>query len=128
MKKTFTFLSLLTAFNWTAINAQNISMGGSHSLFLCNSSNNPMSTGSNTYGELGNGTTTQTLTPGAVNSITGVKAVSAGLSHSLFLKNDSTVWSCGRNNFGELGNGTTSSLNSSNPTVSQASSLSGIIA
>lgn len=42
--------------------------------------------------------------------MSGVKAISAGGSHSLFLKTDGTVWGCGANEQGELGDGATVSL------------------
>jgi len=106
--------------------AQLISAGGSHSIFLCGSKQ-PMATGANTYGELGDGTTTQRLAPVPLTALSGIIAVSAGLSHSLFLKDDGTVWACGKNTFGELGNGTTSSF-SANPVVAQVNSITGVIA
>ena len=51
--------------------------------------------GDNSYGQLGDGTTTQRLTPVQVSSLTGITEVAGGYFHSLFLKNDSTVWACG---------------------------------
>ena len=39
--------------------------------------------------------------------ITGVKAISAGDSHTVALKNDGTVFAWGLNNYGQLGDGTT---------------------
>ncbi len=38
--------------------------------------------------------------------LTGVKAIAAGSSHSLALKEDGTVWAWGSNQEGQLGNGT----------------------
>ena len=38
--------------------------------------------------------------------LTGIRAVSAGVSHTLFLKDDESVWSEGSNRSGELGDGT----------------------
>ena len=38
----------------------------------------------------------------------GVTQVSAGCDHSLFIRNDGTLWGMGNNNFGELGLGDTS--------------------
>ncbi|HLG35913.1 MAG TPA: T9SS type A sorting domain-containing protein, partial [Bacteroidia bacterium] len=46
-------------------------------------------------------------TPVQVNTLTGITAVAGGAAHSLFLKNDNTVWACGRNWLGQLGDGTT---------------------
>ena len=46
------------------------------------------------------------LTP--VQVMDGVKAVSAGWAHSLFLKEDGSAWAAGENKDGRLGDGTTS--------------------
>ena len=37
---------------------------------------------------------------------TGAQAIAAGMSHSMVLKTDGTVWATGRNGFGRLGDGT----------------------
>ncbi len=47
--------------------------------------------------------------------LTGVKAISAGRNHSLFIKEDGSAWSCGSNAYGQLGNGTTNSGATPNP-------------
>jgi hypothetical protein len=47
------------------------------------------------------------LTPVKVSSLTGITAIAAGNDHSLFLKNDGTVWAVGYNDYGQLGDGTT---------------------
>ena len=65
--------------------------------------------GYNQYGQLGNGesglSATRTV-PEQVYGLTGVKAIAAGDSFSIALKEDGTVWSWGRNNYGQLGIGT----------------------
>jgi alpha-tubulin suppressor-like RCC1 family protein len=58
-----------------------------------------------------------------VTSLTGIIAVSAGAAHSLFLKNDGTVWACGYNLYGQLGDGTTTDR----WTPVQVSSVTGIV-
>lgn len=78
--------------------------------------------GNNTYGELGNGTTTNSSTPVQVSGLTGATTVAAGYYHSLAVKSDGTVWAWGYNNFGQLGNGTFLT-NSSTP--GQVTGLSG---
>jgi alpha-tubulin suppressor-like RCC1 family protein len=63
--------------------------------------------GNNESGRLGDGTTTQRITPVQVSGLTGVIAIVAGGTHSLALKGDGTVWAWGNGSFGELGNGGT---------------------
>jgi alpha-tubulin suppressor-like RCC1 family protein len=67
--------------------------------------------GSNNNGQLGNGTTTGSVTPVQVSGISGVAAVAAGYFDSVALKIDSTVWTWGSNSNGQLGNGTTTDSN-----------------
>ena len=62
--------------------------------------------GDNTYGELGNGSTTKSTVPVAVSGLgSGVRSVSAGISHALALLNDGTVKAWGANEDGQLGIG-----------------------
>jgi alpha-tubulin suppressor-like RCC1 family protein len=71
--------------------------------------------GYNAYGQLGNGTTTESTTPVAVDLPAGVTAtsVAAGGYHSLAIGSNGTVYAWGDNGLGQLGNGTTT--NSSTP-------------
>ena len=62
--------------------------------------------GSNGYGQIGDGTTTNRSAPVQVSGLTGVVAVAAGDSHSVALKADGTVWTWGYNTLGQLGDGT----------------------
>jgi len=80
--------------------------------------------GNNSFGQLGNGTTTGSSIPLKISSLTDVTAMAGGYLHSLALKSDGTVWTYGYNSEGELGNGTTT--NSSTPL--QVSSLTGVTA
>jgi alpha-tubulin suppressor-like RCC1 family protein len=54
--------------------------------------------GLNGNGELGDGTTTDRLTPELI--MTGVQSVVAGMGHTLILKQDNSLWACGSNIFG----------------------------
>jgi hypothetical protein len=91
-----------------------IAGGGSHSLALT-SSGQVLAWGSNGYGQLGNGTTTNSSTPVQVSlpSGTTVIAIAAGGFHSLALTASGQVLAWGYNGNGELGNGATT--NSSSP-------------
>jgi alpha-tubulin suppressor-like RCC1 family protein len=62
--------------------------------------------GYNGSGRLGDGTTTNRLTPFRLTTLSGVKAVAAGDAHSLALLSDGTVWTWGDNGAGQLGGGT----------------------
>jgi alpha-tubulin suppressor-like RCC1 family protein len=63
--------------------------------------------GDNRYGDLGNGTTTSSLIPVAVNGLTnGVTAIAAGFDFSLAVRNGS-AYAWGYNDGGGLGDGTT---------------------
>ncbi|MEI2724392.1 MAG: hypothetical protein V9H26_12930 [Verrucomicrobiota bacterium] len=104
--------------------AQSIAAGTVHSLFLCSNSAVPLSNGRNVFGQLGDGTTTDKLTPVQVNGLIGITAIAAGSNHSLFLKSDGTVWACGSNSSGQLGDGT--NTNRSSPV--QVIGLTGITA
>jgi alpha-tubulin suppressor-like RCC1 family protein len=100
-----------------------VAAGGKHSLGL-RSDEKLWAWGTNVHGQLGDGTTTTSLTPVELVSATNYLAVAAGQRHSLGLKLDRTVWTWGWNGHGQLGNGTT--VDSANPV--QVSGLSNIVA
>ncbi len=62
--------------------------------------------GSNTYGELGNGTTTDSLTPTQVSALTGATALSSSFDTTCVILAGGTVDCWGYNGLGELGSGT----------------------
>jgi len=62
--------------------------------------------GSNSNGQLGDGTTNNIMEPAEVADLSGVTSVAAGEYHSLALKKDGTVWAWGSNSNGQVGDGT----------------------
>jgi alpha-tubulin suppressor-like RCC1 family protein len=62
-------------------------------------------TGRNSHGQLGDGTTTDRNAP--VQVMSDVAAVAASYYQTLMLKTDGTLWAAGDNEYGQLGDGTT---------------------
>src|SRR6266446_6340483 len=71
--------------------AQKIACGNGHSLAVCSDST-VRAWGWNAYGQLGNGSNTDSNVPVQVSSLTGIIAIEGGFFQSIALKNDSTVW------------------------------------
>jgi alpha-tubulin suppressor-like RCC1 family protein len=89
-------------------NVTAIAGGAQHSLFI-KSDGSLWAMGYNPYGELGIGAFTTNspygiATPQQIVS-SNVTAIAAGDYHSLFLKNDGSLWAMGRNDIGQLGDG-----------------------
>ncbi len=82
-----------------------VEAGSSHSLVLMNDGT-VWAFGDNYHGQLGDGTTEGSLLPVRVMQGTepmeNVRAIAAGGRHSLFLKDDHTLWAAGYNNSQEL--------------------------
>src|SRR5215472_13269750 len=84
-----------------------VAAGTFHSLAVT-SDGSAWAWGSNLFGELGTGTTTNSSVPVRVKGLTGAVAVAAGGDeYSLALRSDGTVWAWGNNEDGQLGIGTT---------------------
>ena len=87
---------------------------GEHHISMLDADGSIWSTGYNSNGQFGTGTTqaenvlpTQMLdTDGSV--LYGVREIASGRDHTVLIKEDNTVWSVGFNGYGQLGLGTTS--------------------
>ena len=81
-----------------------VETNGSHTIIL-KANGTVWSYGTNTYGELGNGTNEESDSPVQVEFGTGTQIVeiSAGTEHNIALDTNGTVWTWGRNNYGQLG-------------------------
>ncbi|MBK9047688.1 MAG: hypothetical protein IPL74_13590 [Bacteroidetes bacterium] len=95
-----------------------------HTLALL-SNNTVWAWGSNSNGQLGNGTTNDSPTPVQVLNLTGIVSIATGLDHSIALKADGTVWAWGFGSYGQIGNGTN---NGTNTIAAQATGLNGVTA
>ena len=98
-----------------------VAAGDSHALAL-KADGTVVAWGTNSAGQLGDGTTTASTTPVTVSGLTGVTAIAAGDSISYALKVDGTVWAWGT---------TTSASSATGPTPTattpvQVSGLAGV--
>ena len=88
---------------------ESIAAGASHTLAVSGSDGQVFAWGSNSVGELGDGTTIDRTTPVKVKTTVGdMNAITSALAasiHSLALRSDHGVWSWGRSVQGELGSG-----------------------
>jgi len=86
-------------------NVVDIGAGDAHSLAV-KEAGTVWAWGNNSYGQLGDGTKTGSLTAVQVTGLSEVALVAAGENHSIALKQDKTVWAWGNNSYGQLGDGT----------------------
>ena len=83
-------------------NVKAISLGDNHSGAI-NEDGSLWMWGSNSFGELGDGTNKDRNTP--VKVIENAKAISLGSQYSGLIKEDGSLWMWGHNGIGELGDG-----------------------
>ncbi len=83
-----------------------VAAGNSHTMVLKNDGT-VWTWGNNTYGQLGDGTISNSSTPAQVAVLTDVIAIASGAYHSLAKQSDGTIWAWGYNTEGEIGDGST---------------------
>lgn len=81
---------------------------GASSTYAIDRNGNLYAWGNNENGRLGDGTTTDRLSPIVIMSGTRFTRVSAGSEHVLALDSEGGLWTFGANDHGQLGDGTTS--------------------
>ncbi len=94
--------------------ARRISAGSTHTLAVL-PDGTVKAWGSNSYGQLGLGNTSNQLAPQTIPGLSGVTAVSAGGDHSFALLANGTVMAWGHNNNGQLGLGSVTNHYSPQP-------------
>ena len=87
-----------------ASGVSSIAAGSNHTLFI-KSDSSLWGMGSNLYGQLGDGTTSERHLPISIAS--GVSSVAGSVGHTAFVKADGSLWTMGWNNKGQLGTGDT---------------------
>ena len=92
-----------TATNWETVFLGNTSL---HTMAL-KTDGTLWAWGVNSDGQLGDGTTTNRLSPVQIGNATNWKSISLGYSYTVATKTDGTLWTWGNNYFGQLGDGTT---------------------
>ena len=106
-----------------------LSVGSSHALVLTSDSM-LFAWGSNSRGQLGDGSTTSSSSPVAVD-VSGalasktITSLAAGYTHSLALASDGTVYAWGADEYGMLGNATTTVQSNTAVAVDTSGVLSG---
>ncbi len=85
--------------------AVQVSAGSFHSLAVL-ADGTLRAWGVGSAGRLGDGGTTDRLTPVRVVGLDGVSSASGGGAHSLAMRTDGTLWAWGNNAGGEVGDGT----------------------
>ncbi len=85
--------------------------GGFHTIALEQPGGKVWTWGSNTHGQLGDGTNTDRSIPAPVSSLEGITFIAGGERHSIAVREDGTVWAYGDNTYGQLGDGTNTHRN-----------------
>ena len=105
-----------------------VAAGGAHTIAIRGSDGTVWGWGNNTEGQLGSGSTTPTPVTSPVQALglSNIIAIAAGNTHSLALRNDTTVWVWGSNAGDQLGIGPVPGGRMSTPTM--VPGLTGVVA
>jgi alpha-tubulin suppressor-like RCC1 family protein len=101
----YTFSQIGTQNDWADIEA-----GASHSVALKNSGN-IYSWGSNSVGQIGDGTNSDKFSPTLISTIQSIQKISCGLNNSFIINSSGSYYAFGSNVYGNLGNGSTTNSN-----------------
>lgn len=93
--------------NWKSVSA-----GGMMHTLAIKENGTLWAWGSNSFGELGDGTFVSKNSPVQIGVSADWKSVSGGSYYTVALKLDGTIWAWGSNNYGQLGDGTIINKNS----------------
>ena len=94
--------SRIAEYNSGIINTKMLATGDAHTCALL-SDNSIMCWGSNSVGQLGNGSTENQSSPVVVSEISNAVAISAGDAHTCALLSDNSIMCWGSNSVGQLG-------------------------
>ena len=105
-------------------NIQAIAAGGAH-MFAVKNDGTVWAWGGNAYGQLGIGTTTDSLFPVQIPSLSNVQEIASG-GHAIALENNGMILTWGSSGFGQLGFGTIGALDAYEPSPKQVTALSNL--
>ena len=97
--------------DWTQVNVSGPLAG--REMFAIRSTGTAWAWGRNTYGQLGDNTTTVRSSPvSIVGGFTDWIQIDGGRYHAIGVRSNGTAWSWGRNNYGQLGTNNTTNISS----------------
>ncbi|HWR32445.1 MAG TPA: T9SS type A sorting domain-containing protein [Chitinophagaceae bacterium] len=103
---------LLAAYLFPILSSAQTASAARYSSFAICTDKTVMGWGANGYGQLGNGTSSNSYNvPVQMTGMTDAIAVAGGYYHSLILKANGRVWASGYNGFGQFGDGTNNDSN-----------------
>ena len=93
------------------VNFKDVSAGGFNFNIAIDEDGYLWGTGSNSFGQLGNGGNSTVTKFTKISTQTKFKKIVAGFTHTLAIDEENNLWSWGKNAYGQLGDGTTEERN-----------------